>query len=154
LIYQFPLTFFLESSCRVKKEISQFNVYINIWFLSEFTTGSRLRQMLDLTRSLNHLLCALLKYSIGLPLFTGAHKCPDCGRNQDNFGHHALSCNVASGSIDKHNSIVNGIFKQLKQASIQKLSTQWKLNSILPTSAFCLQRHQGTMLVRRCLGLE
>ena len=28
------------------------------------------------------------------------------------------------------------------------------LNGLLTTSAFCLQRHQGTMLVRRCLGLE
>ena len=28
------------------------------------------------------------------------------------------------------------------------------LNSILTTSAFCLQRRQGTMLVRRCLGME
>ena len=201
---------------------------------------------------------ALLKYSIGLPLFSGVHKCPDCGKNQDKYGHHALSCKVASGSIDKHNSIVNGIFKHLKQAFITccseafnpmkdnrerpgdiympefdvygdaffdvsvisicadsyfsraakgqlegskirydtkmakypDLGSRFKplviestggwhpysfdylktladhiaaktnkvardaLNSILTTSAFCLQRHQGTMLVRRCLGLE
>ena len=200
----------------------------------------------------------LIKYSIGLPQFSGTHKCPDCGKEQDKFGHHALSCKVASGSIDKHNSIVNGIYKQLKQASItcsseafnpmkdnrerpgdiympefdvygdaffdvsvisicansyvsraakgqlegskiryvQKmakypdLGTRFKplviestggwhpysfdylktladhiaaktnktardaLNGLLTTSAFCLQRHQGTMLVRRCLGLE
>jgi hypothetical protein len=200
---------------------------------------------------------ALIKYSLGVPLFTGAHKCPDCGKDQDRYGHHALSCKVASGSIDKHNSIVNGIFKQLKQASItccseafnpmndtrqrpgdiympefdvygdaffdvsvisicaesyfsraskgqlegsriryeQKMakypdlgarfkplviestggwhpysfdylktladhiaartnkSARDALNGLLTTSAFCLQRHQGTMLVRRCLGL-
>ena len=35
---------------------------------------------------------ALIKYSIGLPQFSGTHKCPDCGKEQDKFGHHALSC--------------------------------------------------------------
>ena len=27
------------------------------------------------------------------------------------------------------------------------------LNALLTAASFCLQRHQGTMLVRRCLGL-
>lgn len=61
---------------------------------------------------------ALLKYSIGLPLLNGSHRCPDCGKIQDNYGHHALSCRVASGSIDKHNSIVDNIFRRLKKAHI------------------------------------
>jgi Reverse transcriptase (RNA-dependent DNA polymerase) len=199
----------------------------------------------------------LLKYSIGLPLLRGSHKCPDCGKDQDNYGHHALSCKVASGAIDKHNSIVNGIFGLLKKAHITcsseafnpmkdnqerpgdiympefdvygdaffdlsvisicadsyfaraakgqlegskirydlkmkkypDLGSRFKpliiestggwhpfsfdylktladhiaaktnviskdaLNTLLTTSAFRLQRHQGTMLVRRCLGL-
>jgi hypothetical protein len=200
---------------------------------------------------------ALLKYSIGLPLLNGSHRCPDCGMNQDNYGHHALSCKVASGSIDKHNSIVDGIFRRLKKAHITcsseafnpmkdnrerpgdiympafdvygdaffdvsvisicadsyfsraakgqlegskirydlkmkkypDLGPRFKplvvestggwhtysfeylktlaehiasktnksakdaLNELLTTAAFCLQRHQGTMLVRRCFGL-
>jgi hypothetical protein len=200
---------------------------------------------------------ALLKYSCGMPLFTGEHKCPDCNRIQDNFGHHAVSCKKAAGAIDKHNSIVNSIFIQMKSAGInccseafnplqinrqrpgdiympefdslgdaffdisvisigadsyykraaknqlagsdiryqQKISKYpelgnrfkplilestggWhpfsfnflktladhiaartnktakdSLNALLTAASFCLQRHQGTMLVRRCLGL-
>ena len=200
----------------------------------------------------------LLKYSIGMPLFAGTLKCPDCGSLQDNFGHHALSCRVGSVSIDKHNSIVRAIFTQMKQAKIScsmeafnpmndsrqrpgdihmadfdsfgdafidisvinmcadsyasraskgilegssirydakmkkypDLGPRFKplilestggwhrysfnyirtladhiaartnksandaLNSLLTATSFCLQRHQGTMLVRRCLGLN
>jgi hypothetical protein len=48
----------------------------------------------------------LLKYLLGMPLFSGLHKCPDCGKQQDKFGHHVMCCKVASGAIDKHNSIV------------------------------------------------
>ena len=200
----------------------------------------------------------LLKYSIGMPLFDGPLKCPDCGSLQDKFGHHALSCRVGSVSIDKHNSIVRAIYSQMKQARIScsmeafnpmndsrqrpgdihmadfdnygdaffdisvinicadsyasraskgvlegssiryvakmkkypdlgprfkplilestggwhKLSFNYirtladhiasrtnksasdALNSLLRAVSFCLQRHQGTMLVRRCLGLN
>jgi hypothetical protein len=42
-----------------------------------------------------------------MQLFSGNHNCPDCGKHQDNFGHHAMTGKVASGAIDKHNSIVN-----------------------------------------------
>jgi hypothetical protein len=200
----------------------------------------------------------LLKYSIGMPLFDGPLKCPDCGSLQDKFGHHALSCRVGSVAIDKHNSIVRAIFSHMKQAKIScsmeafnpmsdsrqrpgdihmsdfdnfgdaffdvsvinicadsyvtraakgvlegssirydakmkkypdlgprfkplvlestggwhKLSFNYlrtladhiasrtnklaseALNSLLCATSFCLQRHQGTMLVRRCLGLS
>ena len=200
---------------------------------------------------------ALLKYSTGMKLFLGQKKCPDCGTVQDNYGHHALSCKVASGAIYKHNSIVNNIFYEMKKASIPcskeegdlrnntrqrpgdiymtdfdiygeaffdvsvisicaqshykraskgqlegskirydqkmakypELGARFKplviestggwhpfsfktlssiadhiavgtnkrsvecLNALLSKSAFCLQRHQGSMLVRRCLGL-
>ena len=60
----------------------------------------------------------LLKYSIGIPIMSEDQRCPDCGKNQDKFGHHALSCKVASGKIDRHNSIVEGISAQLKIAAI------------------------------------
>jgi hypothetical protein len=60
----------------------------------------------------------LLKYSCGLPLFSDERKCPDCGKFQDNFGHHALSCKKNTGAIEKHNSIVNSIFLQMKAAGI------------------------------------
>ena len=36
----------------------------------------------------------------------------------DKFGHHGLSCRVASGAIEKHNSIVDGIAEQLRKAHI------------------------------------
>jgi hypothetical protein len=42
-----------------------------------------------------------------MPLFSAVHKCPDCGKQEDKFDHHAMCCKVASGAIDKHNSIVN-----------------------------------------------
>jgi hypothetical protein len=35
-----------------------------------------------------------------MPLFTGSHKCPDCGKRQDNFGRHDMCCKVASGARD------------------------------------------------------
>ena len=60
----------------------------------------------------------LLKYSIGMPLFSDVRNCPDCGKTMDKFGHHALSCRKASGAIEKHNSIVNSIFLQMKAAGI------------------------------------
>ena len=60
----------------------------------------------------------LIKYSAGMELFSGVHTCLDCGKQQDNYGHHALSCRVASGAIDKHNSIVHNIFSQMKNAGI------------------------------------
>lgn len=61
---------------------------------------------------------ALLKYSVGLPIMSEDQPCPDCGKMQDKFGHHALSCKVASGKIDRHNSIVLGLSALLKKASI------------------------------------
>ena len=61
---------------------------------------------------------ALLKYSIGMPLMPECQKCPDCGKPQDNLGHHALSCKIACGSIDRHNSIVRGISLILQKAKV------------------------------------
>jgi Reverse transcriptase (RNA-dependent DNA polymerase) len=61
---------------------------------------------------------ALLKYSIGMPLMSVEQKCPDCHKIQDIFGYHALSCKVASGSIDKHDSIINAISGALTNANI------------------------------------
>ena len=49
---------------------------------------------------------------------TEPSSCPDCGNLQDIHGAHALACRVASGSIDQHDSIVDRIFAQLKQARI------------------------------------
>ena len=49
---------------------------------------------------------------------TEPSSCPSCGNLQDIHGAHALACRVASGSIDQHDSIVDGIFAQLKQARI------------------------------------
>ena len=49
---------------------------------------------------------------------TEPSSCPSCGNLQDIHGAHALACRVASGSIDQHDSIVDGIFAQLKQACI------------------------------------
>jgi hypothetical protein len=53
-----------------------------------------------------------------IALCFGKPVCPDCGKDQDNYGDHALSCKTSSGSIDRHNSIVYGIFMQLKKAAI------------------------------------
>ena len=39
-------------------------------------------------------------------------------------------------------------------ASRTNKSASDALNSLLRAVSFCLQRHQGTMLVRRCLGLN
>ncbi len=61
---------------------------------------------------------SLLKFSVGIQLFSGNHNCPDCGTAQDNFGYHATSCKVASGAIDKHNSIVESIFLNMRSAAI------------------------------------
>jgi Reverse transcriptase (RNA-dependent DNA polymerase) len=61
---------------------------------------------------------SLLKYSTGIPLMAGDQPCPDCHKMQDKFGHHAISCKVASGKIGQHNSIVEGISIQLRKASI------------------------------------
>lgn len=61
---------------------------------------------------------ALIKYSINMPLMSQECKCPDCGKIQDRFGHHALACKVASGAIDKHNSIVNWISLEMTRANI------------------------------------
>jgi len=44
--------------------------------------------------------------------------CPDCGNPQDRYGYHALSCKVASGAIDKHNSIVKGLYDFIKRNNI------------------------------------
>ena len=61
---------------------------------------------------------ALLKYSIGMKQFSGNHKCPDCGKEQDNYGHHALSCKVGSTAIEKHNTIVDFIYTKMLRAGI------------------------------------
>ena len=45
--------------------------------------------------------------------------CPDCGKAIDKFGQcHALSGRVASGAIENHNSIVDGIAAQLRKSHI------------------------------------
>jgi len=50
--------------------------------------------------------------------------CPDCGKTQDKYGYHALACKTASGAIDRHNAIVNGISDLLKKSNITCLTEQ------------------------------
>jgi hypothetical protein len=61
---------------------------------------------------------SLVKYCTGIPLMSEDKPCPDCHKQQDKFGHHAISCKVASGKIGQHDSIVEGISSQLRKASI------------------------------------
>ena len=56
---------------------------------------------------------SLLRFHLSMPLLSQQVKCPDCGKAQDRFRIHALSCKVASGAIDQHDSIVNGIVESL-----------------------------------------
>jgi hypothetical protein len=58
---------------------------------------------------------AILKYNVGMKMVTSQSKCPDCGISQDSYGHHALSCKVASGFIDKHDAIVDNIYSLLSK---------------------------------------
>jgi hypothetical protein len=51
--------------------------------------------------------------------------CPDCNNWQDKYGDHALTCKVSSGPIDKHNSIINAIFGQMKSANISCSSEEF-----------------------------
>ena len=60
----------------------------------------------------------LLKFHLGMPLSSAPGQCPDCFATQDVFGYHALSCKKASGFIDQHNSIVNGIVAVLRSANV------------------------------------
>ena len=61
---------------------------------------------------------SLLRFHLSMPLLSEEVKCPDCGKAQDRFGIYALSCKVALGAIDKHDSIVNGIVECLRRAHI------------------------------------
>jgi hypothetical protein len=53
-----------------------------------------------------------------MKMFARQSICPDCGISQYSYGHHALSCKVASGFIDKHDAIVDNIYSQMSKASI------------------------------------
>ena len=61
---------------------------------------------------------ALLKFSIGKPIAAQNSNCPDCHMEQDRFGYHALACKNASGSIDRHNAVVDAICGQLRKAKV------------------------------------
>ena len=60
----------------------------------------------------------LLKYHMGIPLLTSRKPCPDCYKEMDIYGDHAMTCKVSSGSIHKHDSIVEVIFDKLRKSGI------------------------------------
>ena len=60
----------------------------------------------------------LLKYSVGIPLMAEPRRCRECSLLMDIYGQHALVCRKASGGIDKHDSIKNGIFRLMKNANL------------------------------------
>ena len=67
---------------------------------------------------------AMIKYSLGIPQFSNDHNCPDCGKEMDKFGDHAMTCRVSSGTIHKHNSIRDVLLKELKSAGVTCSSEQ------------------------------
>ena len=60
---------------------------------------------------------ALLKYNSGLPFIDSPKFCPECNKEQDVFGDHAISCSHTNGRITKHNRIRDIIDKGCKDGS-------------------------------------
>jgi hypothetical protein len=67
---------------------------------------------------------AMLKYALGIPLCKQIHKCPDCDKEMDEFGDHAITCKVSSGAIQRHNCMRDVLYTALKKAGITCSSEQ------------------------------
>ena len=48
---------------------------------------------------------ALVKWWLGLPVFTDADACPHCSQTLDIHGHHALICHAGSDVVTRHNRL-------------------------------------------------
>ena len=60
----------------------------------------------------------LLKYHLGIPILAYPQPCPDCHKSMDIYGDHAMVCPVSSNRIDKHDSIAELLFENLKKAGL------------------------------------
>jgi hypothetical protein len=60
----------------------------------------------------------LLKYHLGIPILSYPQPCPDCHKLMDVYGDHAMVCPVSSNRIDKHDSIAELLFENLKKAGL------------------------------------
>ena len=48
---------------------------------------------------------ALVKWWLGLPVFTDADACPHCSQTLDIHGHHALICHAGGDVVTRHNCL-------------------------------------------------
>ena len=76
----------------------------------------------------------MLKYSLGVPLFLEKHECLDCGVLMDQFGDHAVTCSFSSGRIEKHNSLVNVLYKKLKDVGVSCYCEAAVISNSVPNS--------------------
>ncbi len=53
-----------------------------------------------------------------MPIAAENSNCPDCHMEQYRFGYHALACKNASGTIERHNAIVDAIAEHFRKAKV------------------------------------
>ena len=61
---------------------------------------------------------ALVKWWLGLPVFTDADACPHCSPTLDIHGHHALICHAGGDVVTRHNHLRDSFADFCRRASL------------------------------------
>jgi len=54
----------------------------------------------------------IMKYRLGLPVYSSAGTCPACSQQSDRMGDHSLGCGKTGDRIARHNMLRDVILKQ------------------------------------------
>ena len=58
---------------------------------------------------------------LGIPLFPTLSKCPNCDKDLDQFGYHALTCKRSGEKVRRHNSVRDIIHNQARNSQLNPL---------------------------------
>lgn len=61
---------------------------------------------------------AVVKYRLGVQIFTRAGPCPACGRYSDALGDHAMCCGQQGERIARHNYLRDALFSAAQSAAL------------------------------------
>ena len=61
---------------------------------------------------------AVVRYSLGEPVYPSVMQCPACHQPADRWGHHAFVCGTSGETISRHNALREGLIRLAQSADL------------------------------------